>query len=40
MPGDKQKKITPDKSGKGKHKVETDPTSDTTKPVVDPKKDS
>lgn len=37
MPGEKQKKITPDKSGKGKHKVEEDKTSDTTKPPTDPK---
>jgi hypothetical protein len=28
----KQKKITPDPSGKGNHKVEEDKTSDTTKP--------
>lgn len=38
VPGEKQKRITPDKSGKGKHKVEDDKTSDTTKPPTDPKK--
>lgn len=32
-----QKKITPDTSGKGKHKVEKDETSDTTKPPTEKK---
>lgn len=40
MPGEKQKKITPDKSGKGKHKVEPDPHAGVTKPVEDPKRKS
>lgn len=33
--GGSQKRIIPDKSGKGKHKVEDDKTSETTKPVTD-----
>lgn len=37
VPGEKQKKITPDTSGKGKHKVEDDKTSDTTKPPTEKK---
>jgi hypothetical protein len=37
IPGEDQKKITPDKSGKGKHKVEEDKTSETTKPPTNPK---
>ena len=35
--GSKQKKIIPDKSGEGKHKVEEDKTSDSTKPPTDKK---
>ncbi len=38
LPGEKQKKIIPDKSGKGKHKVEEDKTSDTTKPPTEKRK--
>lgn len=33
----RQRKITPDTSGKGKHKVEEDKTSDTTKPPTEKK---
>lgn len=32
-----QKKITPDTSGKGKHKIEEDKTADTTKPPTEKK---
>ncbi len=33
-----QKRIVPDKTGKGQHKVEKDKTSDTTKPPTEKKK--
>ncbi len=33
----KQRRIFPDKDGKGKHKVEEDKTADTTKPVTEKK---
>ena len=35
----KQRKIIPDKSGGGKHRVEDDKTSEATKPVPDPDSD-